>query len=58
MMLYIWYPTDRNLSGRSKTAPYLPGPFKENESKISPGDFADMFSPSTYEGLSHCPRPL
>ena len=54
MMVYVWYPTDRKAMKGRATAPYLPG-FDEVKSRIKPGDIADMFRPSTYEGSQSLP---
>lgn len=59
IMLYVWYPTDRNSAGKDgeKTAPYIPG-LEQNKSKISAGDIADMFFPATYEGPQSLPATV
>jgi Platelet-activating factor acetylhydrolase, isoform II len=55
MMVYVWYPTDKAAKGGEVTAPYLPG-LGEAESKIRPGDVADMFYPAIYEGQQSLPE--
>jgi len=57
IMMYVWYPTERNSSDRKDTAPYLPG-IDEAGSKISSGDIADMFYPAIYDGLQSLPTTL
>jgi hypothetical protein len=55
MMMYVWYPTDRQAMRGKDTAPYLPG-FEEVKSKIRAGDIADMFRPATYAGPKSLPK--
>jgi len=57
MMVYIWYPTDRQSTPGKATAPYLPG-FREVQSKIRKGDIADMFRPANYVGPESLPETV
>src|SRR3984957_7188267 len=57
MMVNVWYPTDKEPKAGEVTAPYLPG-LDEAESKVSPGDVADMFYPATYEGQQSLPATV
>jgi predicted dienelactone hydrolase len=57
MMVYVWYPTDKKSMVGKATAPYLPG-FDDAQSKVSPGDVADMFYPATYEGQQSLPATV
>lgn len=57
MMVYVWYPTDKQISNGKETAPYLPG-LDEAISKVSPGDIADMFYPATYQGPQSLPATV
>jgi len=55
MMIYVWYPIDRNTTAGRSPAPYLPG-FEDVKSRLSPGDIADFFRPAVYDGPASLPK--
>jgi predicted dienelactone hydrolase len=55
IMVFVWYPTDRNATQGMKRAPYLPD-FDKVQPKLAPDDIKDMFRPSTFRGIDLLPQ--
>jgi len=54
MMVYVWYPADKDAIDHISPAPYLPG-FDAVSGQLSNEDISDMFRPATYSGPCSLP---
>ncbi|HEY1676371.1 MAG TPA: hypothetical protein VGG04_01570 [Candidatus Sulfotelmatobacter sp.] len=55
IMVFVWYPADRNARLGMKDAPYLPD-FDKVLPKLASGGVAGMFRPSKFRGIDSLPQ--